>query len=463
MNAHPSPPVGVVAAAAAAAHPGGPDALTPGATEPGRAVAWTALEQAVLAVLPQRGRDLARLRVLVEVASPPTVTVIGKFNHGKSRLLNELIGHPVFAVADRRERVALARHDREGLRWLDAPGLDADVGRDDDRETEAAIWVEADLRLFVHAAGEGELDAAERRLLEALGDDASLSLRQTLLVLSRVDEVADDATLAQVVAAIARQIEGLTPLPVSSTRHRQGVDGNKPLLLARSGLPALQAALVEGLAQVPANRRVETARLLDGLSGELEQDLAVLSAQADALGRQQADQREAFDRDLRAVLDQAGADLLHVVDVPGPDVALEPDSFENMFKVTPAKLERARLQVAYSRACIAINAVLTRHGVVNLPTAQRTAVRSLNSVIVAVLGISVKFRADLRRLFCEPAGRPQLLAGFTRYFEQAEAQQALVERIAAAATAIAAVDVALAQVRRWQIRTGPSGREQAAQ
>lgn len=416
--------------------------------------AWTAVEQAVLAVLPRRGRDLARLRVLVEDGAPPTVTVIGKFNHGKSRLLNELIGSPVFSVADRRETVALARHDREGLRWLDAPGLDADVGSEDDRQAEEAVWVHSDLRLFVHAASEGELDAAERRLLEALRGDASSSQRQTLFVLSRVDQVADEATLDQVVAAIARQIEGLTPWPVSSTRYRQGVDGGKPLLLARSGMPPLQAALSDGLARVPGNRRIETARLFGGLVDELRRDLAALERARATLEQQQADQHQAFERDLRAVLDTAGADLQLVVDVPGPDVALEPDSFENMFKVTPAKLERARLQVAYSRACIAINAVLTCHGVVNLPTAQRTAVRSLNSVIVAVLGISVKFRADLRRIFCEPAGRPRLLEAFSRYYEQSDEQQALTGRIATTATAIEAAASALAAVLSLRERAG---------
>ena len=421
---------------------------------PLQASPWSVVEQAVLAVLPRRGRDLARLRVLVEDGAPPTVTVIGKFNHGKSRLLNELIGSPVFAVADRRETVALHRHDRGGLRWLDAPGLDADVGSQDDRLAEAAVWIHSDLRLFVHSASEGELDADERRLLEALRDDTRASLRQTLFVLSRVDQVVDDATLEQVVAAIASQVEGVTPHRVSSTRYRQGVDGGKTLLLARSGLPALQAALGAGLEQVSGNRRIETARLFEGLVNELQADLTVRETTRGALGQQQADQREAFERDLRDVLDKAGADLLVVVDVPGPDVALEPDSFENMFKVTPAKLERARLQVAYSRACIAINAVLTAHGVVNLPAAQRTAVRSLNSVIVAVLGISVKFRADLRRIFCEPSGRPALIDAFTRYYEQSDEQQALAARIAAASTAIEATGSALDRVRRWRERAG---------
>ncbi|MBX7021528.1 hypothetical protein EX238_25350, partial [Providencia rettgeri] len=58
---------------------------------------------AVLAGLPQRRGDLDRLRVLRQKEVPHTVTVVGKYNHGKSRLLNELMGSDIFNVADRRE------------------------------------------------------------------------------------------------------------------------------------------------------------------------------------------------------------------------------------------------------------------------------------------------------------------------------------------------------------------------
>jgi hypothetical protein len=88
-------------------------------------------ERALLAALPGRAHDLARLRTLAE-ATWPVVTVVGKYNHGKSRLLNEMIGRVAFSVADRRETVALAECLHEGVCWLDAPGLDADVHTEDD-------------------------------------------------------------------------------------------------------------------------------------------------------------------------------------------------------------------------------------------------------------------------------------------------------------------------------------------
>ncbi|HRP22317.1 MAG TPA: 50S ribosome-binding GTPase, partial [Alicycliphilus sp.] len=84
-------------------------------------------EGAIVSVLPERAHDLARLRTLAGQGGRPVVTVVGKYNHGKSRLLNELIGANAFTVADRRETVALSAHVHEQVRWLDAPGLDADV------------------------------------------------------------------------------------------------------------------------------------------------------------------------------------------------------------------------------------------------------------------------------------------------------------------------------------------------
>ncbi|MGC7974462.1 hypothetical protein ACP3WV_22970, partial [Salmonella enterica] len=85
-----------------------------------------------------------------------------------------------------------------------------------------------------------------------------------------------------------------------------------------------------------------------------------------------------------------------------------PDTAADEFKLTAGKRERARIHVAYSRACIAIRAHLIQHGVEGLPASQQTSVASLDTVMVAVLGISIKYRADLRRRFCEPAGQAQL-------------------------------------------------------
>ncbi|ARU04472.1 hypothetical protein CCO03_07100 [Comamonas serinivorans] len=413
------------------------DGVTPGDR-------WGEAAQAVGSVLPARLHDLARLRLLAEAGPWPVVTVVGKYNHGKSRLLNELMGQAAFAVADRRETTVLAEQRHAQVRWLDAPGLDADVAQGDDGHAHDAAWLQSDIRLFVHAAQEGELDASERGLLHALQQDGRRTQRQTLWVLTQIDQLADEAEQGQVMAALATQAPDVTWQPVSSTRHHQGLAGNKRLLLEKSGFPALKAALTQALARVPDARMHEAAVL----HGELREQLGQLAADRQralaALQAEQAAQRTRFEHDLTAVLAQVGKGMQAVLDVPGPDHSLTPDSFENQFKVTPGKLERNRLQVAYSKACLAINAILIKHGVVELPLAQQTRVKSLDSVMVAVLGVSVKYRQDLHRLFCTPEGRDGLWHDFARYFEVSAEREALVLRIAEAGAALRAVQQAVA-------------------
>lgn len=386
-------------------------------------------DSAILAALPGRAHDVARLRVLSE-ADRPVVTVIGKYNHGKSRLLNEMIGHAAFAVADRRETVALAEHVHEDVCWLDAPGLDADVHTADDDHALLAIWLQSDIRLFVHAAKEGELDATERSLLASLYQDGQRTLRQTLCVASQVDQLANEEELREVVRVIGAQMPEFELHKVSSTRYRQGLEGGKTLLLERSGIPALKRALQHALDGVPGARAHETALLLGETRAELEQLHRMRQGLLAGLCAQQRQQRRFFDTDLLAALDKVRVDIQALLDVPGSDHSRTPDSFATQFKVTAGKLERNRLQVGYSKACIHIHSVLIKHGASELPLAQQTGVRSLDSVMVAVMGIYVKYRKDLKTIFCEDTGRERLQNEFSRYFELSVDRLELASRIA---------------------------------
>jgi predicted GTPase len=383
----------------------------------------------VVAVVPDRAHDLARLRTLALGGDTPVVTVVGKYNHGKSRLLNELMGRDVFAVADKRETVALAEHRQLEVRWLDAPGLDADVGGADDGHAYRATWLEADVRLFVHAAKEGELDAAERSLAESLRADQVRTQRQTLFVLTQVDQLADEAQVDKVLAVVQAQVPQASLYPVSSTRHRQGTESGKSLFVQKSGVPALQVALREAISRVPQARQHERGTLLDEMRTQLLQEQQARTAQLQALQTLQQRQREDFDQGLLAVLDKIQVDLQAVVDHTGEDPALMPDTVAFEFKLTAGKKERARLQIAYSRACIAIRSHLVRHGALGLPAAQQTSVRSLDTVMVAVMGVSVKYRDDLRRIFFEQAGRARLAHDFAHYFEQSDDRVALVRQL----------------------------------
>ena len=405
--------------------------------EPPAAPASTDGPDEIVGVLPHRARDLERIGELA-AGGAPVVTVVGKYNHGKSRLLNELIRRDAFAVADRRETVALAECAHAGARWLDAPGLDADVGGEDDRHALRAVWLKSDVRLFVHAAREGELDAAERALLGELQADGRRTGRQTLVVLTQADQMADEQALRRVAEALCVQVDGAALHVVSASRHRQGIEGAKALLVARSGIPGLEAALAEALARVPGARAHEGALLLGEIRDELDALHGARTQALAALRQEEASQRNAFDQGLDALLCAIGHEMEAVVDVAGPDLALVADTGRDRYAVTAAKLERARVQVAYSRACIRIDAFLAGQGVVGLPREQETAAGSLNTVMVAVMGVSVKFRADLRRMFCEAGGRARLHVAFAHYFELSKRQTELRQRIADAASALEA-------------------------
>ena len=56
----------------------------------------------VVSLLPSRTDDMARLAILLE-HDEPIVFVIGKYNHGTSRLLNELIGRDDFGFCRNRD------------------------------------------------------------------------------------------------------------------------------------------------------------------------------------------------------------------------------------------------------------------------------------------------------------------------------------------------------------------------
>lgn len=329
---------------------------------------------------------------------------------------------------------------------VDAPGLDADVQLADDDQAMQAIWLLADVRIFVHAVREGELDASEMSLLSALQRDRQRSSRQTLLVATQIDQLADDGQLDEVTRLIASQAPSFQAHLASASRHRYGLDSGKELLLERSGIPSLRAHVRAALDQVPQARSRERAALI----GEICEELAhLLDSREIALGNllaRQARELGEFDSELLAVLNNAYIDIQRTLAAPGPDHSLTPDSFANQFKVAPGKLERNRLQVAYSKACIQINSVLLRHGAAELPIAQQTAVRSLDNVMVAVMGVNVKFRKDLAKIFCEPTGRERLHREVSRYFELSQDRGWLAATVGDAQGEVTAAREAMASI-----------------
>ena len=70
--------------------------------------------------------------------------------------------------------------------------------------------------------------------------------------------------------------------------------------------------------------------------------------------------------------------------------------------------------------------------------------------MVAVMGVSVKYRDDLRRIFCDPEGRARLAQDFGRYFEWSEDRVSLARQLADGAARLADIDKALAALHRLE-------------
>lgn len=411
---------------------------------------YSSSEQTLLKVLPHRRRYLQRLAVLADANANAVVTVLGKYNHGKSRLLNALLGQEHFSVADKRETVALQAVQQQGLTWLDAPGLDADIATQDDDLAQEATWVQADVRLVVHAVKEGELDASEIQLLEELAHDASITQRQHVLVLTQIDQLSDEATLRLVLASLQQQLPHTPLFPVSSARYQKGVEQAKPLFVEKSQIPALQKQVLQAVAQVPAARVHERAYYLQTLRAELLTLGQQYTQDRASLTQSMQDEERAFTDDLQSVLAQIAIELHDIMQDPPVDHALETDTIHDVFTLTASKLERSRLQIAYSKACIQIRAVLTQYGVLSLPLSQQVGAASLSTVMVAVMGVSVKYRADLRRLFADPAGRQGLVEDFTVYFLRSDARTASLQRLAVLQTQLEAVQQAEQELTTWE-------------
>lgn len=383
----------------------------------------------ILTITPEYTEQLARFRATTLAGDIPTVTVVGKYNHGKSRLLNELMGEDKFAVADKRETTTLNNYIRNQVRWLDAPGLDADVNYNDDQCAQLAVWQQSDIRLFVHSLREGELDAQEVVLLAALQADEYKTRRQTIVVFTQIDQLGNEEILHQITERLEQQGTLDNALYVSAQRHRQGIEKNKTLLVEKSGISQLKQRLTEALTKVADVRAFEKTSICQELKSHLKLLQHNTQQQIKELSQYITDQRYDFEQDLFKVLNKVQDDLRPIMQVVGKDASLEVDSFATKYQLTAGKKERNRIQVAYSRACIDINSHLIRYGVVGLPESQKTNVRSIDTVLVAVLGVSVKLRRELNLIFFQEAGRQRLKREFCNYFEVSQERMANKQQI----------------------------------
>ena len=222
-----------------------------------------------VALVPTSEPHLKRLNQLLRtVDAPPRIAALGKYNHGKSRLLNALAGTDHFKVADKRETVAIAEYEHDGVIWVDTPGLDSDPLGIDDREAWKAAFEIADYKFLVHAVTDGELDRYEIAAFTQLAKQDRNYRRKMALVLTKIDQ--DDPAKVSTVEKQCRaqlhesvDLRELDIMPVSAVRQQNSQ------LRSVSGMDCVVARVEWWKANIRALRCREWSRLTDGVLIEL--------------------------------------------------------------------------------------------------------------------------------------------------------------------------------------------------
>jgi len=213
------------------------------------------------AVLPSSKANLRRLSVLINAAEQPKIAVFGKYNHGKSTLLNALIGRDIFKVADKRETIAVSDFSHDGVTWIDTPGLDADIHGEDDRRAMTAALESADILCLIHNVKAGELDRSEMQLYKQLMRQDSNYRSKLVLVLTQIDQI-NPEDLKQVLKKIDEQLPDLSVSKVSALRYMRGIEEQKLGFVKASGIPEFLDYLKSLKAEVAQLRRKEGKRLV---------------------------------------------------------------------------------------------------------------------------------------------------------------------------------------------------------
>ena len=174
----------------------------------------------------------------------------GLLKAGKSTLFNcltESLSDDLFAVGVIRTTVKAQECEFGNLLLVDTPGIDY---KDEDTNSAVSELKKGDIVLFVHNMNTGELDMLEREFLEQVArewDNKSDFLDKTIFILTNLDKKEGSGS-DQIINKVQRQINmifGGDPklMSISSTRYSKGILENKPLMVEKSGLPALKTVI----------------------------------------------------------------------------------------------------------------------------------------------------------------------------------------------------------------------------
>lgn len=169
----------------------------------------------------------------------------GVMNHGKSSLLNALLGNVVFPENDIRTTVQIQSENWfDNVYLVDTPGLSAEQ---EDDLVAADAYRRANMILFVHTVAVGELHENELNAINRIKkifDNDKFFCDHLCLVYTNKDAISEE-DLTQIVSKSLSDIktncgiEGFTTFTVSNTAYRDAVEENDSMLITYSGIEAV--------------------------------------------------------------------------------------------------------------------------------------------------------------------------------------------------------------------------------
>lgn len=192
------------------------------------------------------------------------IAVAGRMNHGKSSLLNSLIGDNIFKVQDIRETTANSRYELfEDVLLVDTPGLDANINDD----AIANVAYESSITiLFVHNYNVGDFHKGELEALKRIADfhNSEAFSDRFILVLTGKDAITDQNDRELIKLKLLKDIKkfcGLQNFPifeVSNTTFMKGKSENKEKLITYSGIPTLLEYITSKIEELKPLRTKQT-------------------------------------------------------------------------------------------------------------------------------------------------------------------------------------------------------------
>lgn len=205
-----------------------------------------------------------RLSQIIDDKRYVKIAVAGRMNHGKSSLLNSLIGDNIFKVQDIRETSTNSRYELyEDVLLVDTPGLDANIN--DDAIANVA-YESSNIILFVHNYNVGDFHKGELEALKRIADfhNSEAFSDRFILVLTGKDAVRDQNDRELIKLKLLKDIKefcGLQNFPifeVSNTTFMKGKSENKEKLITYSGIPILLEYITNKIEELKPLRTKQT-------------------------------------------------------------------------------------------------------------------------------------------------------------------------------------------------------------